>query len=134
MSWRTAKKWVERCRAEGPVGMVDRSARPHRQPNRTRSVWSARVVPQDRAPALKATARASRDRRPGEQIRRYEHEKPGDLIHLDVKRIDRTLDGGGWRYLGPQQGDKNRAATAVQTRSRNKDHDPKTSEHSPCTP
>ncbi len=35
VSWRTAKKWTDRYRAEGPAGMVDRSSRPHRQPNRT---------------------------------------------------------------------------------------------------
>src|ERR1700712_4906599 len=35
VSWRTAKKWADRYRAEGPGGMCDRSSRPHRQPNRT---------------------------------------------------------------------------------------------------
>jgi len=35
VSWRTAKKWADRYRCEGPAGMVDRSSRPHRQPNRT---------------------------------------------------------------------------------------------------
>jgi transposase len=35
VSWRTAKKWADRYRVEGPAGMVDRSSRPHRQPNRT---------------------------------------------------------------------------------------------------
>lgn len=35
VSRRTAKKWTDRFRAEGPAGMVDRSSRPHHQPNRT---------------------------------------------------------------------------------------------------
>jgi transposase InsO family protein len=64
------------------------------------------------------------DRATGEPIRRYEHEQPGDLIHVDVKKIGKIPDGGGWRYLGRQQGDKNRAATASRTGSRNNNHDP----------
>ncbi|SFC45030.1 leucine-zipper of insertion element IS481, partial [Nocardioides terrae] len=35
VSWKTAKKWADRYEAEGPAGMLDRSSRPHRQPNRT---------------------------------------------------------------------------------------------------
>ena len=64
------------------------------------------------------------DRATGEPIRRYEHEKPGDLIHVDVKKIGRIPDGGGWRYLGKQQGDKNRSATASRTGAKNKHHQP----------
>ena len=52
------------------------------------------------------------DRATGEPIRRYEHEHPGDLIHVDVKKLGNVPDGGGWRYVGRQQGEKNRAATA----------------------
>ena len=44
------------------------------------------------------------DRATGEPIRRYEHEKPGDLIHVDVKKLGKVPDGGGWRYLGRQRG------------------------------
>lgn len=51
------------------------------------------------------------DVRTGEVIRRYEHEKPGDLIHVDVKKLGNIPDGGGWRYVGRQQGLRNRAAT-----------------------
>ena len=39
---------------------------------------------------------------------------PGDLIHVDVKKLGNIPDGGGWRYVGRQQGDRNRAATAGQ--------------------
>lgn len=35
VSWRTAKKWVDRCRDEGPQRMLERSSAPHHQPNRT---------------------------------------------------------------------------------------------------
>jgi transposase InsO family protein len=64
------------------------------------------------------------DRATGEPIRRYEHDAPGDLIHVDVKKLGKVPDGGGWRYLGRQQGEKNRAATANRTGARNKHHDP----------
>ena len=53
------------------------------------------------------------DRATGEPIRRYEHEKPGDLIHVDVTKFGRVPDGGGWRYAGRQQGKKNRSATTI---------------------
>lgn len=46
--------------------------------------------------------------RPGEAIRRYEHDLPGSLIHVDVKKVGSIPDGGGWRFVGRQQGDRNR--------------------------
>ncbi len=55
------------------------------------------------------------DRATGEPIRRYEHERPGDLLHVDVKKLGKVPDGGGWRYVGRQQGDRNRAATSLRT-------------------
>lgn len=55
------------------------------------------------------------DRITGERIRRYEHEHPGDLIHVDVKQLGKVPDGGGWRYLGRQVGGRNRSATAART-------------------
>ena len=51
----------------------------------------------------------------GEPIRRYEHDRPGDLLHVDVKKPGRVPDGGGWRYVGRRQGWKNRAATVART-------------------
>jgi transposase InsO family protein len=60
------------------------------------------------------------DRATGERVRRYEHERPGDLIHVDVKKLGNVPDGGGWRYLGREQGGKNRSATARRTGHRNK--------------
>ncbi|MBD9700480.1 IS481 family transposase [Flavimobilis sp. GY10621] len=47
----------------------------------------------------------------GEVIRRYEHDHPGSLIHVDVKKLGNIPDGGGWRYVGRQQGGKNRRTT-----------------------
>ena len=55
------------------------------------------------------------DRATGEPIRRYEHERPGDLVHVDVKKLGKVPDGGGWRYTGRQQGLRNRARTAART-------------------
>lgn len=134
VSWRTAKKWADRYRTEGQAGMLDRSSRPHRQPNRTpaplvRKIvhlrWKQRLgpveigdrlnMPASTVHAVLVRCRINRlthiDRATGEPIRRYEHERPGDLIHVDVKKLGRVPDGGGWRYVGRQQGNRNRAAT-----------------------
>ena len=143
VSWKTAKKWADRYRAEGPAGMVDRSSRPHRQPNRTRLPlvrkvvhlrWKQRLgpveigdrlgMPASTVHAVLVRCRLNRlshiDRVTGEPIRRYEHEHPGDLIHVDVKKIGKVPDGGGWRYVGRQQGSKNRAATLDKSRSKHR--------------
>jgi transposase InsO family protein len=138
VSWRTAKKWADRYEAEGPAGMVDRSSAPHHQPNRTpapvvRKIvhlrWKQRLGPVAIADRLGMQAstvhavlvrcRLNRlthvDRATGEPIRRYEHQRPGDLLHVDVKKLGRIPDGGGWRYVGKQQGKQNRHLTAART-------------------
>ena len=128
--------------------MLDRSSAPRHQPNRTpapvvRKIvhlrWKQRLGPVEIGDRLGMPAstvhaglvrcRVNRlshiDRATGEPIRRYEHEKPGDLIHVDVKKLGRVPDGGGWRYVGRQQGEKNRSATAVRTNGpRNKHGNP----------
>jgi transposase InsO family protein len=65
------------------------------------------------------------DRATGEPIRRYQHEHPGDLLHVDVKKLGNVPDGGGWRYLGRQQGDQNRLATKDRTGIKNAYNNPK---------
>jgi transposase InsO family protein len=138
VSWKTAKKWADRYQSEGPAGMIDRSSAPHHQPNRTpapvvRKIvhlrWKQRLgpveigdrlgMPSSTVHAVLVRCRLNRlthvDRATGEPIRRYEHEKPGDMIHVDVKKLGKVPDGGGWRYLGRSQGGKNRSATAVRT-------------------
>ena len=55
------------------------------------------------------------DRVTGEPLRRYEHDHPGSLIHVDVTKFGNIPDGGGWRYVGHQQGDRNKAKTALRT-------------------
>ncbi|WP_395692245.1 IS481 family transposase [Nocardioides sp.] len=148
VSWKTAKKWANRYRAEGPVGMLDRSSRPHRQPHRTpapvvRKIvhlrWKQRLGPVEIADrlgmasstvhAVLVRCRINRlthlDRVTGEPIRRYEHDHPGDLLHQDVKKLGRVPDGGGWRYVGRQQGEKNRSTTVARTGApRSKHRDP----------
>ncbi len=148
VSWRTAKKWADRYQAKGPAGMVDRSSAPRQQPNRTpepvvRKIvhlrWKQRLgpveigdrlgMPSSTVHAVLVRCRLNRlthiDRATGEPIRRYEHDKPGDLLHVDVKKLGRVPDGGGWRYVGRRQGLKNRATTVERTGNpRNKWHNP----------
>jgi len=134
----TARKWAARLRAEGPAGMSDRSSRPRSIPNRTppevvrlivrlrwrRPLGPAQIAAELGLPASTVHAvlvrcrinRLSRiDRVSGEPIRRYQHEYPGSLIHVDVTKFGNIPDGGGWRYLGKQQGDRNRSATVART-------------------
>ena len=144
VSWPTAKRWADRYRQCGEAGMADRSSRPHSQPNRTpppvvRKIvhlrWKQRLGPvaiADKTGLAASTVHAvlvrcglnrlsHLDRVTGEPIRRYEHDAPGDLLHVDVKKLGNVPDGGGWRYLGRQQGNKNRAATPGKPRSKNRD-------------
>ena len=58
------------------------------------------------------------DRVTGEPIRRYEHPHPGSMLHVDVTKFGNIPDGGGWRYVGKQQGEKNKRATHGLPRSR----------------
>lgn len=51
------------------------------------------------------------DKRTGEVIRRYEHDRPGAMIHVDVKKLGNIPDGSGWRYVGRQRGKQNRTRT-----------------------
>ena len=141
VSWRTARKWADRYRDEGEAGVVDRSSRPHHQPNRTpppvvRKIahlrWKQRLgpveigdrlgLPASTVHAVLARCRINSlthiDRATGEPIRRYEHDKPGDQIHVDVKKLGRVPDGGGWRYVGRKQGNRNRAATPGMPRNK----------------
>jgi transposase InsO family protein len=62
------------------------------------------------------------DRVTGEPLRRYEHDHPGSLIHVDVTKFGNIPDGGGWRYVGPQQGKRNKSTTAHRTGRTAKGH------------
>lgn len=126
----TAYKWLRRYRDEGPPGLLDRPSRPRRCPNRTPAAIEARILETRRAHrrgagwiadelgvAASTVGRVlARNRMPalrdldaltGEPVRRgpasgvrYERERPGELIHIDVKKLGRIPDGGGWRARG----------------------------------
>ncbi|MFJ8078994.1 IS481 family transposase [Streptomyces sp. NPDC096176] len=119
----TAHKWLRRWRQEGEAGLHDRSSRPRTTPHRTPAALEARVcrLRQDRklgpariGPTLGMPAStvhrvltrhglnrlAFMHRPTGQVIRRYERSRPGELIHVDVKKLGRIPDGGGWRVHG----------------------------------
>jgi transposase InsO family protein len=125
----------------GREGMDDRSSRPHRSPNRTSSElvrkvvhlrWKKRLgpvaigaklgMPASTVHVVLTRCRLNRlrhvDVKTGETIRRYEHDHPGSMIHVDVKKLGNIPDGGGWRFVGKQQGGRNRAATTVTSFNR----------------
>ena len=133
VSRQTVYKWVRRWRAEGDAGLTDRSSRPHRMPRRTSPERVAEIIAARREHhagpvrlaailgiaastigAVLARAglprRAEVDRLTGELLRgrrhsdrRYEREHPGDLLHVDVKKLGRVPDGGGWRVHGRRE-------------------------------
>ena len=130
VSRQCASRWVNRFKAHGEAGLADRSSRPKTCPRRTPAVVEAAVLirrqthregqdvigPELGVPARTVGAILARHRVPllrecdpltGEVIRasktttrRYERQIPGDLIHIDVKKVGRIPDGGGWRAHG----------------------------------
>src|SRR3954468_15986490 len=130
VSRQTVYKWVRRWRTEGEAGLVDRSSRPHTMPRQTPPETVAEIVTARakhhagpvRLAAIVGVAAstigavlaraglprlADVDRLTGHLLRgggrarpRYEREPPGDLLHVDVKKLGRVPDGGGWRVHG----------------------------------
>jgi transposase InsO family protein len=119
----TAHKWVRRYRDHGDPGLTDRSSRPHHSPRRTPAplehhilqlrqthrLGPARIAGILDIPASTVHRVLTRhnmprlawlDRPTGTPIRRYEHAHPGELLHVDVKKLGRLRDGGGWRAHG----------------------------------
>lgn len=144
---RTAKKWADRYRAEGAAGMNDRSSRPHSSPKQTNSGvvrqivrlrWRQRLGPvqiggrlglqASTVHAVLVRCRINRlshiDRVTGEPLRRYEHDHPGSLIHVDVTKFGNIPDGGGHKYLSRQQSKANAQATARRTGERGDQYRP----------
>ena len=130
----TAHKWVRRWRQEGEAGLADRPSRPHSTPHRTpadveakvcelrtaRKLGPARIGPiLDLPPSTvhRVLVRhglnrlAHMDRPTGTVIRRYERERPGELVHVDIKKLGNIPDGGGHRVMDRQAGEANRHAT-----------------------
>jgi transposase InsO family protein len=140
VSWPTAKRWAVRYLELGPEGMKDRSSRPHASPNRTPAPVVRKIRHLRTKQRLGPVAIAGRlglapstvhavlvrerlnrlwhiDLATGEPIRRYEHPHPGALIHVDVKKLGNIPNGGGWRFVGRQQGDWNKQNTPGLPRS-----------------
>ncbi|MFI7241685.1 IS481 family transposase [Streptomyces qinglanensis] len=130
----TAHKWVRRWRDGGDGGLYDRSSRPLTTPHRTspdvesricklrreRKLGPARIGPILDIPASTVHRVLTRhqlnrlswmDRPTGQVIRRYERERPGELVHVDIKKLGNIPDGGGHRIMPRQQAAGNRQAT-----------------------
>lgn len=129
----SARKWLGRYLVEGEVGLRDRSSRPKVSPKsispakalaivelRRRRLTQARIakaIGVSKSTVGRVLKRAGlsrlRDLEPSEPAVRYEHEHPGDLIHIDTKKLGRiermshritgnrrdTFDGAGWEFL-----------------------------------
>jgi transposase InsO family protein len=120
---KTVRKWRDRFLTDSVAGLQDRSSRPHRSPNRTRAAlrkrvlhlrrtrrWGADRIAHDTglAPStVQGILRAggcgrldSGDRATRDPVVRYQRDRPGELIHVDVKKIAGIPTGGGWRIHG----------------------------------
>jgi transposase InsO family protein len=134
VSRQCAHRWLARYDAEGAAGLEDRSSRPHRTPTRTPAEVEARVLEGRRryrrgadwlGPELGIPPRtvsrilarhqvprlADCDPLTGAVIRaskttavRYERATPGELVHMDVKKLGRIPAGGGWKAHGRARG------------------------------
>ncbi|GGW25614.1 IS481 family transposase [Streptomyces griseoloalbus] len=111
----TAQRWAARYRMLGEAGMRDRSSRPHHSPRRTPTRTERRIIKvrilRRWGPARIAygLARLTHlDRATGAVIRRYERERPGELVHVDIKKLGNIPDGGGHKVLGRQARRKTR--------------------------
>jgi transposase InsO family protein len=119
----TAYRWWKRFCSEGDAGLVDRSSRPHRSPAKTRRKVEKRIEGLRRKRKL-GPARigavlgmppstvhrvlvrqglnrlAWMDRPTGRVIQRMTADRPGELIHVDIKKLGRIPAGGGWKAHG----------------------------------
>ena len=120
ISRRTAHKWLGRYQAHDPASVQDRSSRPRRSPGQTPVEWRemilllrrtkmtgpqiARDLKRPRATVARVLKRAGLERlkklEPKEPENRYQHRRPGDLIHLDVKKLGRISGVHGHRITG----------------------------------
>jgi transposase InsO family protein len=118
-SWKTCSKWVSRYRQEGECGLRDRSSAPRRQARQTcpRRVEVIRALRRLRftgpeiaellempcsttSEILKREAMGKLGRLGLEPAVRYERERPGELVHIDIKKLGRIQGGAGKRITG----------------------------------
>ncbi|MCK5275950.1 MAG: helix-turn-helix domain-containing protein, partial [Alphaproteobacteria bacterium] len=122
----TVYKWWRRYRAEGLAGLLDRSSRPNASPNRTPDDVEMKVIAlrkerriYHRIAAEVGVSRATvgriltrhglnrwRDLEPAEPVRRYERDRPGEMIHIDIKKLGR-FNKVGHRITGDRTGQSN---------------------------
>ena len=143
VSRKCVKTWLDRYAAEGEAGLQTRSSRPHSCPSRTSPEVEQRIVElrerERRGPdwigaelgvpartVSRVVARhglprlATLDPISGQVIRaskvtavRYERDRPGELAHMDVKKLARIPEGGGWKALGRGDGSIQRDRNTV---------------------
>jgi transposase InsO family protein len=124
---RTVRKWIDRYRREGLAGLQDRSSQPHRLRQPTpqpvvdeiqrlrRQRWTGKEIAAETGVSPATVSRVLRRLglnklsalEPAEPIRRYERQKPGELIHLDIKKLGR-IGSVGHRITGRYSGAVNR--------------------------
>jgi transposase InsO family protein len=119
VSGRTCSKWVRRYRADGELGLLDRSSAPHEVVNRTDErrveaiaalrrlrftgpeIAEVLLMPLSTVSGVLTRIGMGRLGRLGmEPAQRYERERPGELIHIDVKKLGRITGGAGKRVTG----------------------------------
>ena len=123
---RTVRKWVARYLAEGEGGLLDRSSRPKRLYRPTaaslvdriaalrRQRWTGRQIAAEVGVSPATVSRVLRRLglnklsalEPAEPIRRYQRERPGELIHIDIKKLGR-FERPGHRVTGDRTGQSN---------------------------
>ena len=120
---KTVRKWRDRFIAEGAAGLFDRSSRPRCSPNRTPAKVRRKVLVMRRKRRWGAdhiahevglssstvqqilnragVGRLDRgDRATKEPVRRYQRDRPGELVHVDIKKLAGIPAGGGWKIHG----------------------------------
>jgi transposase InsO family protein len=128
LSVRTAAKWLRRFREEDVGGLQDRSCRPRNSPWRTSEILRRRVlelrckrltgreisetIGMPRSTVSRILRQNGQGRlrslEPPEPPNRYEHKKPGDLLHIDIKKLGRIVGGVGHRITGDRSKRKKR--------------------------
>jgi transposase len=120
---RTVRKWVERFQTEGLVGLRDRCSRPHRLYCATspaiverievlrRRRWTGQRIAAEVGVSPATVSRILKRLglnkfkalEPAEPVRRYQRDRPGELIHIDIKKLGR-FDRPGHRVTGHRKG------------------------------